>query len=63
MAKLLKNSGNQTTVGTTTIGGAIAIVLVVVANQFGANLSSEATAMLVGAFTAIFNYVIPSKKK
>lgn len=55
-------AGNQTTVANTTIGGAIAIVLVTLANRFGADLDAMSASMLVGGFTVIFNYFIPARK-
>lgn len=52
---------NETTVTTTTIGAAIAVVLVWVGSQF-VNLTAVDASVLVGAFTTIFNYFIPVKK-
>jgi len=51
---------NETTVTTTTIGAAIAVVLVWVASQFYTVTAVDAS-LLVGAFTTIFNYFVPAK--
>lgn len=53
---------NSTTVGTTTIGGAISIVLVVVANKFGAGLTGEESVIIGAALTTVINYFVPFKK-
>ena len=53
---------NETTVTTTTIGAAIAVVLVWVGSQL-VNLTAVDASVLVGAFTTIFNYFIPVKKR
>ena len=54
---------NQTTVGKTSIGGAIAVILVFAVGKFGVALSAEEAALIVGAFTTVFNWVIPADYK
>ncbi|MCP4392870.1 MAG: hypothetical protein GY804_01150 [Alphaproteobacteria bacterium] len=54
--------GNKTSVVTTGIGSAIAVILIFVIGEFAITLTAEKTALLVGAFTVIFNYFIPAKK-
>lgn len=51
---------NETTVVTTGIGSAIAIILIWTASQFLPLTATDAS-ILVGAFTVIFNYFIPKK--
>lgn len=55
--------GNQTTVATTTIGAAIATVLVALISRFAVDLGAETGATLVAGFTVIFNYFVPAKKQ
>lgn len=53
---------NETTVTTHTIGSAIAVILIWVASQF-VKIDAVDASLLVGAFTIVFNYFIPAKKK
>jgi hypothetical protein len=55
--------GNETTVGKTTIGSAIALVSISLFSRFVVDLGAETGAALVGGFTIIFNYFMPVKKK
>ena len=50
----------ETTVASTTIGGAIAVVLVFILDKTGLFvLNATEAGLLVGAFTTIFNYFVP----
>jgi hypothetical protein len=60
---VLKKGSNETTVGKTTIGGGISIVLVSLANYFGADIGAETAATLTAGLTVILNYYLPAKKR
>lgn len=55
----MKNS-KESSVASNGIGGAIAIVVVVIANKFGADLTGEQGALIVGAFGTIITFFLPA---
>ena len=62
MSKNTFSKKNETTVVTTTIGSAIAVVAIWIASQF-IEITAVDASLLVGAFSTIFNYFVPSKNK
>jgi len=56
----MKNS--DASVQSTSIGGAFAVLAVVIVEQFGIEISIVTTAVVVTAFTTIFNYFVPADK-
>ena len=54
--------GNQTTVKTTTLGGAIAVLIVAILGQF-VTLDPTISGSIVAALTIIINYFVPVKKE
>ncbi len=53
---------NQTTVVSTTIGGALAGLFVVFSPKFGLTLTVNEITILIPAATMLFNYFIPAGK-
>ena len=54
--------GNETKTSVTTMGSAIAIILVIVLGQVGVVLDPAVSAGGTAALALIFNYFIPAKK-
>lgn len=55
----MKNS-KESSVTSNGIGGAIAIVVVIIANKFGAGLTGEEGALVVGALGTIVTFFLPA---
>ena len=53
---------NKTTAATTSIGAAVAVVLIFIAQKTGLEMSPVDASVLTGAFAFLVNWFIPSKK-
>lgn len=57
----IKNA-NQTTVAITGLGGALAVITMVVLDKFGITFEPVVTATLTSAIMVVLNFIIPKKE-